>query len=263
MAIKRGTSLLFLGALSSGAGAAYFTDYYIDSEVSAYRRDIEKDYQPVDVVVPKVALRPGEALSIDKLAKRPMPRKFVHSDAIRPDDVAGLEGHRATASVNSGEPLLLSHISKRRGSSFSSLIGDGERALTFPVDIESSMTGMLRPGDRIDLLMTLRDDKETVTVPLKKNVEIMATGPVVDELVQSEKGYRYQTITLLVDTADAAQITHARQVGTLTVTLRSPADANTDFSHRVTLDSLLGKVAAKKKKRTAPPRVDVIIGGVN
>ena len=52
----------------------------------------------------------------------------------------------------------------------------GKRAITFPVDEINSISGMLQPGDKIDLIATIRQLNNDVTYPLLQDVQILATG---------------------------------------------------------------------------------------
>lgn len=257
MAVNKGTTLLLLGALISGGAAAYFTDSYIKGEVFSYQNKLDEKYKKIQVVVPKVSLRTGDVLSYNNLAVRSMPGNYVHKEAIRAEEVESVLGFRLISPLNSGEALLTSHIAKKRGAGFSNLIKNGNRALTFPVDIVSSMSGFLRPGDSIDLLATINDNGKRVTLPLLSNVKILATGNTIDEHGNATEDGRYQTITLLVMPEDAAKITHAKEVGSLTVMLRSPNDNKVSFNKRISVNTILGRTVENKLDSKA----DVIIGG--
>jgi len=244
------TLLLFVGAILAGALAVFFANKYITSQVDAKRAELERQYEKVVVVVPKQDLRPGTRLSTALVASRPVPKAFVHADAIRSENFELINNTTLIFPVNKGEPILSTHISNRSGSSLSKLIDDGKRALTFPVDIEASMTGMLKPNDRIDLIMTISDGSAKKTMPLLSNVDVLATGERVDELSQVSDVGRFQTITLLVASEEAAKIIHAQDVSDLSVLLRSPTDKANAFNKAVTKDTLLGKVKRKAVRRS-------------
>lgn len=252
------TLFMFLGAIVTGITASYFANRYIDTRVAEHKAMLDASYKMMEVVVPKRELRQGELLDTSFLAIRKVPLRFAHSDVIKPATIGEVTGHRVLSPVRPGEPLLKSHVSHSRGNGFASLIEDGKRALTFPVDILSSMSGMLRPSDAIDLLVTLRDGKTEKTMPLLTNVEILATGSRVDELSQQDPRGRYQTITLSVSAEEAARITHAKEEGTMTVTLRSPEDDAPTYDVPVTKQMLLGKL---KRKHGGVPAVEIIRGG--
>lgn len=262
MALGKATVFLVIGALASGGAAAYFADTHISNEVRAKKQSLDELYKPVQVVVPIQDLRPGDMLSANNLAIREVPGAFVHSEAVTPNNVDLALNHRVVHPVNDGEPLLLFHVSETTGSGFSTMIGEGQRALTFPVDIVSSVSGLLRPGDRIDLLATLRDGNEQVTKPLLTNVEILAAGNAVDQLDVPDS--RFQTITLSVAPLDAAKITHAQNIGKLTVILRTGKAgelADGGYGKEITLNTLLGRSKPKKQAVKAKRQIEIIRGG--
>jgi len=106
-----------------------------------------------------------------------------------------------------------------------------QRALTIPVTNEMSLEASVRPGDRIDLMLTYtqtetqRDKagpvttRRLVTTPLLENVYVLATGKY-----GSRAGSDYRTFTLLVDPEEAKLLIWARNLGDLGVLLRNPED---------------------------------------
>jgi pilus assembly protein CpaB len=139
------------------------------------------------------------------------------------------------------------------------------RALTFPVDDEASISGMLAPGDRIDIFFTTTSGNENVTLPLLLNVPVIATGirtlanaAWLDDKRQSG---HYNTITVSVTPQNAAKITLAQDAGKITITLRQPADDRPMQIARITKHTLLnGDRIAETSPRRA--RVEIILGGV-
>jgi len=254
--IIRSNGILLVGALLAGSGAAYFSQDYIDDQVEAHKARLNEDYEPIQIVVPKETLPVGSVMSAHNLAVRPVPNAFVHDQAVRPEELDAVLGHRVMHQVNSGEPVLMSHVSQKRGSGFSNLVEKGKRALTVPVDSVSSMAGLLRPGDRIDLLATVRDSDRSVTVALLTNVPLLATGAAVDEFGVEYTTAKYQTITVSVTAEEAAKITHAQDVGRLSVVLRPAGDTSAAYTQPVTKNSLLGKT-----RQARGPGVEIIRGG--
>ncbi len=255
--MNKGTSILLAVALVSGGASAYFMNEYIDNKVTARQAEIDRQYTPVEAVVAAYDIRVGETLSFENLLVRKVPSGFLHTDAITPDFVDNIVGRRLLYPIARGEVLLQSHAATKMGTSFSALIPDGERALTFPVDQVTSVNGLLRPGDSIDLLVTMDDtNQKTYTLTLLSEVTVLATGEAVDELDATESGATYQTITLSVSAENAAKITHAREAGTLSVILRAPSDKGEAFSARVDDAYLMGKKPVSKRRG-----IEIIRGG--
>lgn len=258
------TALMIGGALAAGGAAAYFANGYIDRTIHARRAELDAQYQPVQVVVANADLRPGAVLSAQTVALREMPRAFLHSEAVLAHAWGGIAGRVLARGIRSGEPVLMSHLAQNIAAGFSAQLPEGMRALTFPVDEEASISGMLAPGDRIDLFFTTTSGNEPVTLPLLLNVPVIATGvrTIANESYFSEKDQpgQYRTVTVSVSPEDAAKITLAQDAGKVTVTLRQPHDEAPIQVARVTKKTLLD---GNRLARTGAPRrrVEIILGG--
>jgi pilus assembly protein CpaB len=258
------TVLMVTGALGAGSAAAYFANDYIDRTVERRRAEIDSQYAPAKVVVASRDLRPGAFLSGETVAVRDVPRAFLHSDAVLADNWSTIAGRVLSHPVRSGEPVLLSHLAQDAGAGFSSQLPEGKRALTFPVDDESSISGMLAPGDRIDILFTTTNNNDSVTLPLLTNVPVIATGIRTLTNAAQLEGRRdassYSTVTVSVSPEDAAKIAHAQDVGKITITLRQPQDDAPIQVARVTKQTLLN--GNNNVKATPRRRVEIILGGI-
>lgn len=259
------TALMIGGALAAGGGAAYLAKGYITREMQAEREQLHRQYQLVNVVVAKANLASGAALSSQTVALREVPKTFLHADAVRSEQWGDIAGRVLSRAVRGGETILNSHLAQGVGAGFSAQLPEGMRALTFPVDEEASIAGMLAPGDHIDLLFTTAAANDSITVPLLFAVPVLATGlrtqsneNALSERLQSAP---FRTITVAVTPADAAKITLAQEAGRVSVALRQPNDQSAVRIARVTKSGLL--------RGTEPPvasrprmRVQVILGGV-
>ena len=257
------TALMVAGALGAGSAAAYLANDYIDRTVQQRRAEIDSQYVATKAVVANADLRPGTFLSSTTVAIRDVPRAFLHADAVLAEDWAAAAGRVLSHAIRSGEPVLRSHLAQEVGAGFSSHLRAGMRALTFPVDEESSIAGMLAPGDRVDMFFTTSSNNESVTLPLLTNVPVVATGirtTANAAYVDERRDARYTTLTVSVTPEDAAKIAHAQDAGKITITLRQPQDESPIAVSRVTKASLLnGNRLAKGPWR---PRVEIILGGV-
>lgn len=259
------TTLMLGGALAAGGGAAYFVKGYIASELQAEREQLQKHYRLINVVVAKADLPSGSLLSSQTVAVREVPITFLHADAVRSEQWSEIAGRVLSRAVRGGETILSSHLAQGAGAGFSAQLPEGMRALTFPVDEEASIAGMLAPGDRIDLLFTTAAANDSVTLPLLFSVPVIATGlrtqANAHSLPDRLQSGPFRTITVAVTPADAAKITLAQEAGRITVALRRPNDQAITRIARVTKTSLLrgdtGNAPAKPRLR-----VQVILGGV-
>jgi pilus assembly protein CpaB len=258
------TILMIGGALAAGAGAAYFAKGYIANEVRSEREQLQAQYKLISVVVAKTDLAPGTVLSSRTVALREVPKTFLHTEAVGAERWSDVAGRVLSRAVRGGETVLSSHLAQGAGAGFSAQLPAGMRALTFPVNEEASIAGMLAPGDRIDILFTTTAANESVTVPLLFSIPVIATGlrtQANENSLPDKLHGPFRTITVSVTPADAAKITLAQEAGRITVALRQPHDQSLTRIARITKNALLkgDEPAPASRPRT---RVQIILGGV-
>jgi len=253
------TMALIVAALLLGGFAAFAARGYIRDEINSYRAALDARYAVAKVVVATESLPIGSELTSQRVAIREIPREFLHRDAIAPSDWERIDTRRTRALITAGAPILRSQLTGPGGERFADQIDEGKRALTFPVDRVSSISGMLAPGDRIDITMTLRSSGEPLVVPLMKNTQVVATGEQTD--VEALERERYATVTILATPEETAKIIYAQEVGSLRVVLRSTGDLSDSWPERMTLARLLGKAEPSTPAARPKRRVDVILGG--
>lgn len=252
---------LLLGALISGGLAVYFTNSYIDRKELAYRQQLDKEYEAEKIVVATRDLKVGTVIDGSTVAMRDIPATFVHRAAIRPDQFDSVVGKKLVIPLGSGEPLLPEHVTVAQADAFSSLIKEGDRAVTIEVDRVSSVSGLLVPGDYVDLLVSTDGvGDESMTLPVLHNVKILATGHKTGlELVDDGMPSPYQTVTLSLSPEQSAKIIHARRIGTISAVLRNPGDKEVAYEGKITKTSLVGK--RKKEEPKVLGGIEIILGG--
>lgn len=258
------TILMLSGALAAGGAAAWLSSGYIDQRIAHRQAQLEAQYQPMRAVVASSDLQPGTFLTAETVSVREVPKAFLHSEAVLAEDFSSIAGRMLARSVKRGETVLLSHVAQDATAGFSTQLKTGMRALTFPVDDESSISGMLSPGDRIDIFFTTSSNNENLTMPLLYDVPVIATGIRTKSnatyMDEKQPATQYQTVTVSVSPEDAAKITLAQDAGKITVTLRQPEDGAAVQVPRLTKTALLQ--GPKTLTRSAPRHpIEIILGG--
>lgn len=116
-------------------------------------------------------------------------------------------------------------------------VPDGHRAVTIPIDALASLEGMIKPGDRVDIIGTFPfQNKQPVVVPMFEDVIILATGRTMAAYA-SQGGYK--SITMALKSNEAQILLFATQLGKLNLLLRSPLDSATSrVKEPLTMDKL-------------------------
>ena len=111
--------------------------------------------------------------------------------------------------------------------------------MTVPVDEISSISGMLEPGDVIDLIATVDKQGSKTTFPLLQGVQVMATGQRAVDDPKSGERREYSTVTLDTTPEQAQHVISAREGGKLTALLRNPQDQKQIAIANLDVDRLL------------------------
>lgn len=247
---NKSTLFILLGAIAAGGAGWYLTQNYIKKEVSTHVSSFETEREAISVVVASVDLQVGEIISTQNAQIRNIPKVYVHKDAVSPQNYASaLEGRQVKYAVRAGEPILGIHVSNLKVEGLASLLQPGQRAVTIPVDTLKTLSGFLKPGDNIDLYVTLKDGEKDRTAPLVQNLKILAAGTDIDDGVDDKKQNKYSEVTLAVSPIQATKVIHSQTVGELSVLLRRPEEKNTDFEDYATIDNLV----EVKQAFTPPP----------
>ena len=242
-----------------GLGAAWLAARYLEERASEI--ELRQQGQMGRAVVAKTDLAVGTPLTHDLVAIREVPVEWLHSSAITPEQFERAAGAVLAQPARGGEPLVWSQLEERRPASLSAHLAPGRRATTIPVDETSSLSGLLRPGDRIDLLATVQRDKQHLTMPLLQGVRVLATGsrtrPGEDVGAGDPLGGTFGTLTLDLSEEEATWLVAARALARLTAVLRNPQDIRTAPLLRTDALALLGLAPAP-----TAGGVPVIYGGV-
>lgn len=266
--------LLLAGAIALGGLAFFLSNKAITTRMTQLEEDARKGKTLVKVVVPNRALKAGEIIDSSVVSVREIPSEFVNKSAVDPESFKSVDGQALQVDIDRGEPILTNYTASRGGDIFAAVLQNGRRALTIEVDEISSFSGMLRPGDRIDLMLTApptigagsaSPTPKELTFPMLSNVEVLATGqaqkakPAAGEL--ASRGFSH--VTLDVTPREATLIIAAKQGGKLTAVLRGPTDKVPNPSNALTIDDVVAGFGPKSSDGQPNSRrfVQFIIGG--
>ena len=202
------------------------------------------------------------------LAERVIPSAYVENRHVRAADVDRIRGIRVVSGVRAGEALLWTDLATMSDSArdLSSLVLSGMRAITIQADQTATFGGLVRPGDRVDLLLTLdrptpnSSEPERVTVPLLQSLIVLAAGQDTgmiqraSQQTPSSRAQPMQNVTLLATVEQSQMIAFATQRGRLALVLRNPDDIPvTEGLGETTTEDLVTIERRERIQRTRPP----------
>ncbi|MDP1853285.1 MAG: Flp pilus assembly protein CpaB [Candidatus Omnitrophota bacterium] len=229
-----------------GLVAMVFGNSYLsqrEKEV-AERARILKEGKPEEVVVARDEIEKGVVIEERMVSLERIPGKSVQPRATNSLD--RIVGKFSLAPFSKGEQILLNKVASnvQEFTSLAYRTPPGKRAITLPVDSISSVGGMIKPGDYVDILgvvpqITQVEDKQVTqyaTVPLFQKVLVLAvgvdlgTGPTAtgkDKTGRAEsERASANTITVALSLQEATMLAFVQEQGKLRFVLRSPADSD-------------------------------------
>jgi pilus assembly protein CpaB len=192
----------------------------------------------VDILIAKADLALGQTIRPGDVKWQTWPAAAAGPSYIRkndrPDAVTQLSGSIVRISFAIGEPIRESKLIKADGSGFmAAILPTGMRAVSTDISPETSAGGFILPNDRVDVILTRRDKaaekaagvevhtSETVLT----NIRVLA----IDQTIQEKDGQKVavgKTATLELTQRQAETLALSRQLGSLSLALRSLADAS-------------------------------------
>ena len=162
-----------------------------------------------------------------------MSDSFIRRDK-NPDATTKLVGSIARSPFVSGEPIRETKLVQANGAGFmAAVLPAGMRAISTDISPETGAGGFILPNDRVDVILSRREKNadqnnggETVRSEiLLSNVRVLA----IDQSPREKDGQNSvvgKTATLELKPDQAETLARARQSGTITLALRSLADAS-------------------------------------
>jgi pilus assembly protein CpaB len=223
-------------ALGAGGVAAYLASGS-DSRPPPQAEPVAQ-LPTVDVLVAKADISLGQTVTPNDMQWQSWPAAAASNSFIRKSDrpkaTEEITGSIARSPFIAGEPIREPKLIKANGSGFmAAILPSGMRAVSTEISAESGAGGFILPNDRVDVLLT-RHVKNVAHPELPElvisdvilsNIRVLA----IDQAPKEKDGQNTvlgRTATLELKPEQAAQLTSSRQAGTLSLALRSIADAN-------------------------------------
>jgi Flp pilus assembly protein CpaB len=251
---------LLLIAIVCGVLAALLGWAYLKAKESQYKAA----YQPaaqvkLAVVVPNADIGKAQTIKRELVAVLEVPREYLPSNAVMAEDWPRLEGRMTLMELQKGRPITWDAVERDGISRFSENVELGKRVKTVKVSKINSFDGMLRPGDRIDLLgsfaaadvgLTAQPNyADDVVMTILEDIAVLAAGR------EDAKGRKYEnfydrsspdgfnmnfsTLSLMLTPAQVARVELAEKSGELVAVLRHPKDTSSASLGQTTVSSLL------------------------
>jgi pilus assembly protein CpaB len=152
----------------------------------------------------------------------------------KPNAQEELSGSIARAPMVAGEPIREAKLIKANGSGFmAAILPSGKRAVSTEISPETGAGGFILPNDHVDVILSRRDLEAAksaghdrfLSETILTNIRVLA----IDQTVEEKNGQKVvvgKTATLELAPHQAETLALSRQMGSLSLALRSLADGS-------------------------------------
>lgn len=237
---------VLLLALLCGLLTAVALNFYLQSV-----KDSVTNVKTKKVAIAAVRIPAQTLITAEKVAFKALPIEYVHGSAV--SDLSQVVGYTSRAEIEAGETILQTKLAPKESTrnTLAYTVPLGMRAISISVNEQTGVAGLLKPGDRVDVLGTVDIEitsadpnvntvKETKTHVILQNAPVLAVGANFNasgstggEEQAKEQG---KTVTLAVPPDRMQLVAHLANKGKLFLTLRAPADNSVE--KRPPIDSL-------------------------
>jgi len=233
--MKTARIIVLLIALGAGGIAAYLVSGSGSKPVPV--KPVAQ-LRTADVLIAKSDIGLGQKVKPQDLAWQTWPAASASNQFIkrteRPHAMTQIVGEIARSPFIAGEPIREAKLVKADGSGFmAAILPHGMRAISTQISPETGAGGFILPNDRVDVILSKHQKSSDPSAPDMVVSEIILSDVrvlAIDQAPREKDGQNAvigKTVTLELKPEQAAALARARQVGSLTLALRSIADIKT------------------------------------
>ena len=170
--------------------------------------------------------------------------------------------------LKANEVILRSKLASGKdvGSGVAAVTDPMKRAMSVKVDDVIGVSGFIKPGDHVDVMVTIEPDSKSqnpVAKMILGNLKVLAAGMQYEKNGTEKDPKPVQVMTLEVDVEEAEKLALASTQGKLRLALRNPLNVEKVLTKGANVASLLASFRAKEIKKEGAPEfsVEVIKGG--
>jgi pilus assembly protein CpaB len=191
--------------------------------------------ETVDVLIANSDIGLGHTIAAQDLRWQTWPAAAAGANFVkksdRPDAIDQIAGSMTRAAFSAGEPIREAKLIKGKSGYLAAVLPSGKRAISVEISPETGAGGFILPNDHVDVILSRRDKlaEKATGVEVHTSEIILSNVPVlaIDQTVEEKNGQRVvvgKTATLELSPRQAETLAVSRQMGTLSLALRSLVD---------------------------------------
>lgn len=205
--------------------------------------------RPIGVAI--VDLNWGTVITKEMVKMEPFLKKSLPSGSF--SDLSNLIGRVIISPIKALEPILESRLAPTTITTggVAAVISPKMRAIAVRVDKHIGVPGFIRPGNRVDVLVTLSASKNyaPVTKTVLENALVRTVGPEIEKRGKEERPSEVDVITLEVTPGDAEKLALASSEGKLQLTLRGFYDTEDVMTKGTSVPILLASYSGGMEEK--------------
>jgi pilus assembly protein CpaB len=248
MADRRRYTFVLYTAVAVAAAATFGVYRILESA------KIENRVATQPVVVAARDLPQGAPITKTDLEVKQWPITTVPAGAFSSPD--SLAGRVTQVPVFTGEPFVPGRLAPNgTGPGLEVKIAPGKRAAAIRVNDVSSLSGLIQPNSRVDVMVTLRDERGETAGQVAKifmeNMRVLSVGTRV-ERDASGQAFEAPTAALEVTPEEAERLAIAANQGAIQLVLRGYGDPDSTNTRGARSGDVLGRLAPAAPAAAAP-----------
>jgi pilus assembly protein CpaB len=264
--------------------AVFLVNMYLQEQSRNLRlqakREVTKMQEKLaSILVASKDIPKGAAIEADMLETKVVPKEYIQPQAVTyPERITGM---MTLVPISKGEQITLSKLASSKQAATTSLAMAtpiGKRAISISVDNASSLMGMIRPGDYVDVMglipvpIQTAEGKQAVqaaVMPLFQNVQVLAVGRDLATPSTADRRYSKEAetvsssplFTLALLPQEASLIAFVQEQGKIRLVLRSPADSRIEpvqpASWETLFQYLMPQLSQGKEQGSVTPEAQI------
>jgi pilus assembly protein CpaB len=234
--MKAARIVVLVVAVAAGGAAALLAGRGGDEPAPQQPVAAAPSIDTVEILVAKMDIPLGQSVSANDMQWQVWPTQAASPSFIRrsdrPDAIEQLTGAIVRSPFVAGEPVRDAKIIKANGSGYMAAVLDkGMRAVSTEISPETGAGGFILPNDRVDVILSRRDreaEKSGTDTQMSEMILVNIRVLAIDQTLGEKDGQKVvigKTVTLELTPRQAETLALSRQLGTLSLALRSLADA--------------------------------------
>ena len=244
-------------------GGSYLLYKWVKEKTAPDKVVLVKESRAMPVVVAKINIPWGSRLNIEMLETKSFLEGSVPAGYFSSPET--LAGRVLVSPLIAGEPVLEAKLAPTslKSGGISAVLNSGTRAISVKGNPVLGLAGLINPGNRVDVLVTMdvlvttndpksKEKRSSITKIVVENLLVLATGT---QIVENSEGKTspVDVFTLEVTPDQGERLTLAADKGQLQFALRGATDTDIVLTKGATISELLAAHHLEDEKTPSLP----------